>query len=75
MNIRRLRTVAGFQTQNELADLLGISPSQLSEWENDRHTVLNISSLPLRKAPRRSERTAAGEGTGRHAVQRVGTES
>lgn len=44
-NIRRLRTAAGFRTQAALADLLGISVSQLSEWETDRYAVPRISSL------------------------------
>ena len=45
MNIKRFRTVAGFRTQNALADLLGISQAQLSDWETDRYAVLGISSL------------------------------
>ncbi len=45
MNIKRLRTVAGFRTRNQLADLLGISQSQLADWEHDRYPILNISSL------------------------------
>ncbi len=43
-NIKRLRTVAGFR-QAELAHLVGISPSQLSEWETDRYVFPRISSL------------------------------
>ena len=45
MNIKRLRTVAGFRTQSALADLLGISQAQLSEWESERYAFLRISSL------------------------------
>ncbi len=45
MNIKRLRTVAGFRTQSALADLLGISQTQLSEWESGRYAFLRISSL------------------------------
>ena len=45
MNIKRLRTVAGFRTQSALADLLGISQAQLSEWESGRYAFLRISSL------------------------------
>ena len=45
MNIKRLRTVAGFRTQSALADLLGMSQTQLSEWESGRYAFLRTSSL------------------------------
>ena len=44
-NIKRLRTVAGLQTQQALAEMLGVSRTQLSAWENDRHAILEISTL------------------------------
>ena len=44
-NIKRLRTVAGFQTQKAFAELLGVPQPQVSDWENDRFALLSISSL------------------------------
>ena len=44
-NIKRLRTVMGLRTQKALAGLLGASQPQVSDWENDRFTVPEVSSL------------------------------
>ena len=44
-NIKRLRTVMGLRTQKALADLLGVPPSQVSDWENDRFAVPEVSGL------------------------------
>ena len=44
-NIKRLRTVAGIQTQKAFAELLGVQQPQVSGWENDRYPVLEVSSL------------------------------
>ncbi len=44
-NIKRLRTVAGIQTQKAFAELLGVPQPQVSDWENDRYPVLEVSSL------------------------------
>ncbi len=44
-NIKRLRMLAGFRTQKELADLLRVSSSQLSEWVTGRYGAPSISSL------------------------------
>ena len=44
-NIKRLRTVMGLRTQKALVELLGVPPSRVSDWENDRYAVLDISSL------------------------------
>ena len=44
-NIKRLRTVMGLRTQKAFADLLGVPPSQVSDWENDRFAVPEVSGL------------------------------
>ena len=44
-NIKRLRAVMGLRTQKALVELLGVPPSQVSDWENDRFAVLDLSSL------------------------------
>ena len=44
-NIKRLRTVAGIQTQKAFAELLGVPQPRVSDWENDRYTVLEIPTL------------------------------
>ena len=44
-NIRRLRSVAGFRKQRELADLLGVPQTQVADWEHDRYTVITVRSL------------------------------
>ena len=44
-NIKRLRTMVGLRTQKALTELLGIPQSQVSDWENNRYTVLEISTL------------------------------
>ena len=44
-NIRRLRSAAGVRTQRELADRLGVPQPQVSDWENDRYTVLETGTL------------------------------
>ncbi len=36
---------AGFRTQRELADRLGVPQPQVSDWENDRHAVLETGTL------------------------------
>ena len=40
-----MRAVTGLRTQKELADLLGVPQPQVSDWENDRYSSLEISSL------------------------------
>ena len=44
-NIKRLRAVTGVRTQKALAERLGVPQPQVSDWENDRYTTLEISSL------------------------------
>ncbi len=44
-NIRRLRRDAGLDTQKALADLLGVPQPQVSDWENDRYSVLETLTL------------------------------
>ena len=44
-NIKRLRTVAGIQTQKAFAELLGVPQTQVSDWENDRYPVLEVSGV------------------------------
>ena len=44
-NIRRLRWEAGIQTQKALAELLGVPQPQVSDWENDRYSVLETLTL------------------------------
>ena len=44
-NIKRLRTMVGLRTQKALTELLGIPQSQVSDWENNRYTVLEIYTL------------------------------
>lgn len=44
-NIKRLRTEIGLQTQKALAALLSVRQSQVSDWENDRFAVIEVSSL------------------------------
>ena len=44
-NIKRLRSAAGVRTQRELADRLGVPQPQVSDWENDRHTILETGTL------------------------------
>jgi len=44
-NIRRLRSVAGPRSQKELAERLGVAPSQVADWEHDRYAVISIQSL------------------------------
>lgn len=44
-NIRRLRSLAGLTTQKAFLELLGVPRSQVSDWENDRHAVLEIATL------------------------------
>jgi len=44
-NIKRLRTVAGLRTQKAFAELLGVPQPQVSDWENDRSPVLDVSNL------------------------------
>lgn len=36
---------AGPRTQKELAELLGVSQSQVADWEHDRYSVLSLQSL------------------------------
>ena len=43
-NIKQLRTVMGLR-QKAFAELLGTPQPQVSDWENDRFSVLDISSL------------------------------
>ena len=43
--IKRLRAVTGVRTQKALAEKLGVPQPQVSDWENDRYTTLEISSL------------------------------
>lgn len=44
-NIKRLRFAAGIQTQKELAALLGVPQPQVSDWENDRYSVVETATL------------------------------
>ena len=44
-NIRRLRTQAGIPTQGAFARLLSAPQSQVSDWEGDRYSVLETSTL------------------------------
>ena len=44
-NIKRLRTVAGLRTQKAFAERLGVPQPQVSDWENDRSPVLDVSNL------------------------------
>lgn len=45
-NIRRLRLAAGFKTQRQLANAMGIESSQLvSDWERNRRQGLDMTSL------------------------------
>ena len=44
-NIKRLRLKVGLQTQKALAEKLGIPQPQVSDWENDRYSVLEVSTL------------------------------
>ena len=44
-NIRRLRWKSGLRTQRALADLLGVPQPQVSDWENDRYSVLETMTL------------------------------
>lgn len=44
-NIKRLRRESGLHTQKALADLLGVPQPQVSDWENDRYTVLETLTL------------------------------
>ena len=44
-NIRRLRAAAGIRTQRELAERLGVPQPRVSDWENDRYTVLEMPTL------------------------------
>ena len=44
-NIKRLRMVAGIRTQKAFGELLGVPQAQVSDWENDRYSVLEVSSL------------------------------
>ena len=43
-NIKRLRTVMGLR-QKAFAELLGVPQSRVSDWENDRFAVPEVSSL------------------------------
>ena len=53
-NIRRLRLAVGLRTQKALAETLHIPQPQVSDWENDRYAVLEVSTLfKLAKALRR----------------------
>ena len=44
-NIKRLRTVAGLQTQKAFAELLRVPQPQVSDWENDRSPVPEVPNL------------------------------
>ena len=44
-NIKRLRLEAGIWTLRAFAKRLGVLDPQLSEWENDRHAMLSVSTL------------------------------
>ncbi|MDE2904691.1 MAG: LexA family transcriptional regulator [Acidobacteriota bacterium] len=44
-NIKRLRTVAGLQTQKAFAERLGVPQPQVSDWENDRSPVPEVPNL------------------------------
>lgn len=45
-NIRRLRWATGrLPTQSALAQLLGVPQTQVSDWENDRYAMLEVSTL------------------------------
>ena len=44
-NIKRLRCRSGLRTQRALADLLGVPQPQVSDWENDRYSVLGTLTL------------------------------
>ena len=44
-NIRRLRRRSGLQTQKALADLLNVPQPQVSNWENDRYSILETMTL------------------------------
>ena len=44
-NIKRLRTMVGLRTQKALTELLGIPQSQVSDWENNRYTIIEVSTL------------------------------
>ena len=44
-NIRRLRRRSGLRTQQALADLLGVPQPQVSDWENDRYSILGTMTL------------------------------
>lgn len=44
-NIKRLRALAGLRTQKAFAERLGVVQPQVSDWENDRYAVLDISNL------------------------------
>ena len=44
-NIKRLRLAAGLRTQKALAETLHLPQPQVSDWENDRYAVLEISTL------------------------------
>ena len=37
--------MAGFRTQRELAELLGVPQSQVADWEHDRYPVIAIRNL------------------------------
>lgn len=44
-NIKRLRRKAGLRTQRAFADRLGVPQPRVSDWENDRYTVLETLTL------------------------------
>lgn len=44
-NIKRLRLAAGLRTQKALAEALRVPQPQVSDWENDRYAVLEVSTL------------------------------
>ena len=44
-NIRWLRPVAGLRTRRELAERLGVSQSQVADWEHDRYALISVRSL------------------------------
>ena len=44
-NIKRLRLEAGISALRAFAERLGVLDAQLSDWENDRHAMLSVSTL------------------------------
>lgn len=44
-NIKKAREAAGMKTQAELAKKLGVPQPQMSDWENDRYAVVEVTTL------------------------------